>query len=139
MQKSVFKIGLIFGIIILFHGFSVPFSIHAYQGQVLSMTDLTNDVLDVTGKKVSRPNIDIYIISCFQEGKEVELIQTRRIWYWEGAASLSELAVRGVKIPDKCKFPCPVPKILLTECIEIIPCTEEAKKNIMKVEEWTAH
>jgi len=73
MQKSVFKIGLIFGIIILFQGVSVPFSIHTNQGQVLSITDLTNDVLDVTGKKVSRPNIDIYIISCFQEGKEVEL------------------------------------------------------------------
>ena len=71
--------------------------------------------------------------------KEVVLENARRIWYWEGAASLSELAVRGVKTPDKCKFPCPVPKILLTECIEIIPCTEEAEKSIIGVKEWTAH
>ena len=136
MQKSVFKIGLIFGIIILFHGFSVPFSIHAYQGQVLSMTDLTNDVLDVTGKKVSRPNIDIYIISCFQEGKEVELIQTRRIWYWEGAASLSQLAMEGTSKPKDCKFPCAVNSIKLMEAIEIIACTEKSRKSIQEVAVW---
>ena len=31
-----------------------------------------------------------------QKGKEVVLMNTRRIWYWKGAASLSEMAVSGV-------------------------------------------
>jgi len=42
--------------------------------EVLSFTDDTKDVLDAsTGKKVNRPNIDIYKISCSKVGREVEL------------------------------------------------------------------
>jgi hypothetical protein len=45
-----------------------------FAEEVLSFTDDTKDVLDATtGGKVSRPNIDIYIISCSKEGEEVEL------------------------------------------------------------------
>ena len=38
----------------------------------------------------------------YREGKEVELINTRRIWYWEGAASLSQLSKDGTAKPDRC-------------------------------------
>jgi len=44
-----------------------------FAEEVLSFTDETNDVLDENNKQVNRPNIDIYIISCSKEGKEVEL------------------------------------------------------------------
>ncbi len=45
-----------------------------FAEEVLSFTDETGDVLDATtGGKVSRPNIDIYIISASQEGKVIEL------------------------------------------------------------------
>ena len=71
-----------------------------------------------------------------REGKEVELKNARRLWYWDGAASLSQLAMEGVAVPDKCKFPCEVTKIELTEAIEIIPCTEEAIKSIKGVKIW---
>lgn len=40
-----------------------------------------------------------------RNGKEVEMINARRIWYWEGAASLSQLAMDGTSKPDGCKFP----------------------------------
>lgn len=69
-------------------------------------------------------------------GKEVVLKNARRIWYWDGAASLSQLAVDGTSKPDKCKFPCEVPEITLTEAIEIIPCTEKAEKSIKEVSIW---
>lgn len=62
----------------------------------------------------------------------------RRLWYWEGAASLSELAVKGVAKPEECKFPIAVPEIYLTGVIEIIPTTEEARESIEGVKEWTA-
>jgi hypothetical protein len=68
--------------------------------------------------------------------KEVKLTNARRIWYWEGAASLSQLAMEGTKTPDKCKFPCPVNEVLLTEVIEIIPCTEQAIISIEMVPIW---
>ena len=73
-----------------------------------------------------------------RNGKEAVLRKARRIWYWDGAASLSELAVRGTCKPENCKFPCPVDRVILTEVIEIIPITAEAKKSIDEVPEWTA-
>lgn len=71
-----------------------------------------------------------------RDGKEVVLKNARRIWYWKGAASLSQLAVDGTSEPDGCKFPCEVSEITLTEAIEIIPCTEKAEKNIRGVKIW---
>lgn len=74
-----------------------------------------------------------------RNGKEVVLSDSRRIWRWEGASSLSELAVRGTAAPEKCRFPCNVELLLLTEAIEIIPCTAAARKSIEGVPEWSAH
>lgn len=73
-----------------------------------------------------------------RDGKEVELVNARRIWYWDGAASLSQMAVSGVSKPQNCKFSVVVPLITLTEAIEIIPCTDKAMKSIQGVSEWTA-
>ena len=71
-----------------------------------------------------------------REGKEVVLKDARRIWYWAGAASLSQLSVDGTSDPKNCKFPVPIPEIVLTEAIEIIPTTEEAEKSIREVPVW---
>lgn len=73
-----------------------------------------------------------------KKGKEVVLKNSRRLWYWAGAASLSELAVRGVSTPGACKFPAVVSEITLTEAIEIISCSKIAQKNISEVPEWKA-
>lgn len=72
-----------------------------------------------------------------KDGDEVELKDCRRIWYWNGAASLSELAKSGVKRGGN-KFCVPVESIVILGVIEIIPCTEEAIKNIESVPEWRA-
>ena len=74
-----------------------------------------------------------------RDGKEVVLSDARRIWYWEGAASLSELATKGTSKPRGCKFPASVAEVLLTEVIEIIPTTEAARKSIDEVPTWTKH
>ena len=71
-----------------------------------------------------------------RDGKEVILENAIRIWYWSGANSLSQMAVEGVKNPESCKFSMPVAEILLTEAIEIIPCTEKAIENIESVKPW---
>lgn len=70
-----------------------------------------------------------------EKGLEAELINARRIWYWEGAASLSQLAIDGTSKPEKCKFPCEA-NIRLKQVIEILPCTEKAKKSIEGVAVW---
>lgn len=71
-----------------------------------------------------------------RDGKESILTDARRIWYWSGAASLSQLATDGTSDPDNCKFPCAVSEVLLIETIEIIPCTEKAEKSIRGVKIW---
>jgi hypothetical protein len=72
------------------------------------------------------------------ENREVILRDARRLWYWDGAASLSQLAVDGTSKPDKCRFPTPVPSVLLTQVIEVIECTEQARQSIHDVPVWTA-
>ena len=71
-----------------------------------------------------------------RNGKEARLTNARRIWYWAGAASLSQLATEGTSKPNQCKFPTSVPEVILTEVIEIIPATEAAIASIAAVPEW---
>ena len=71
-----------------------------------------------------------------KEGPEVELKNCRRIWDWDGAASISELALSGVTKPNECKFSVTVPQIVVTGVIEIIPCTEAAINSIEAVPVW---
>lgn len=66
------------------------------------------------------------------------VLNARRIWYWEGAASLSELAVEGTTKPEQCKFPTEVPEVRLTEVVEVIPMTEKARRSIADVPVWSA-
>ena len=71
-----------------------------------------------------------------RNGKEVVMSDARRIWYWSGAASLSQLATTGTSNPKGCKFPVAVPEVLLTEVVEIIPMTDAAIKSIACVPIW---
>jgi predicted CopG family antitoxin len=73
-----------------------------------------------------------------KEGKEVTLTNARRLWYWDGAASLSQLAMEGVSKPENCKFPCEVDRIILTDVTEIIQTTKKAQRSIKKVKVWKA-
>lgn len=69
-------------------------------------------------------------------GDEVTITNCRRLWYWDGAASISELAVSGVTRPRDCKFCVTVPSITVLGVIEIIPCTDAAITNIESVPVW---
>lgn len=60
----------------------------------------------------------------------------RRIYYWDGAATVSQLAIDGTSKPDKCKFPEAVDKITVEEVIEVIPMTQKAKDSILSVRDW---
>ena len=71
-----------------------------------------------------------------RNGNEVEMINCRRIWYWDGAASISQLAIEGTSKPNDCKFTMPVNNIIIFNVIEIIECTDKAVKSINSVKEW---
>lgn len=72
-----------------------------------------------------------------RKGQEVVMTNARRLWYWDGASSLSQLAVDGTSNPENCKFPCEVDRIELLQAIEILNVTEKAKKSIEGVAIWT--
>ena len=72
-----------------------------------------------------------------KDGKRVEIRNARRLWFWDGAASLSELAQRGTSKPKKCKFPAPVDRLEVTEAIELIDVTDAARASIEDVPVWT--
>lgn len=75
-----------------------------------------------------------YLVS--RKGQEVVLEKARRIWYWSGAASLSQLAMEGTSDPANCKFPCEVARVELLQAVEILDVTEKAKASIQAVPVW---
>lgn len=69
------------------------------------------------------------------DGKIGEVENARRVWYWDGAASLSELSIKGAN-PQTSKIPEPVKLVHLTEIIEIIPCEQQAIKFFKDCPVW---
>lgn len=71
-----------------------------------------------------------------RNGDEVTLINSRRLWMWQGAATLSQLAMEGVSKPSACKFPCEVDEIIITGCCEVISARAKAQSSIKEVAIW---
>lgn len=82
------------------------------------------------------------LLSELKENKEtgyysVMLNNARRIWSWQGAATISELAVRGTSTPEECLVPAAVESIMIARVLEIIPLTQQAKDNLYSIPEWS--
>ncbi len=76
------------------------------------------------------------VVNRSKDGLQAKLKDSRRLWYWSGAASLSQLAVEGTKKPGDCKFPVAMPEQEVTGVLEIIPVTVSAEKNLKGVPVW---
>jgi hypothetical protein len=111
------------------------------------MNDETKDVCDVKSSPEPAPlpfvivrteNAGVFAGTLVRRtGNEAELRGAIRLWYWSGAASLSQLAVEGVKNPENCKFAVPVDLTVLG-VIEVISTTAAARANIESVKSWKA-
>jgi hypothetical protein len=77
-----------------------------------------------------------YIKSKSADGKQVELVNSRNIYYWDGAAGISQLAEVGTSAPNNCKFAMPVKRRLLTDVIQIDYITDKAAKSLNSVAIW---
>lgn len=69
-------------------------------------------------------------------GKVVKLVKTRRVWYWDGAASLSQMALEGVSKPQNCKISVEVSENEIVNVIETLPLTEKALDSLYKIAPW---
>lgn len=101
-------------------------------------------------KKVSKPKAKKYVIvrayssGVFagylesRKGHEVVLSNARRIWQWQGAATLSQLAIDGTSRPNDCKFPCEVERVEIVspQGLDILDTTEKARLSIASVPVW---
>ena len=66
----------------------------------------------------------------------VTMRECRRLWYWSGACSLSQLATDGVANPNSCKFTVYVPEMCSTGVIEVISPTSASHNSIESVKIW---
>lgn len=71
-----------------------------------------------------------------RNGQEVELRNVRKLWYWDGACAVEQLAVDGVTNPSSCKFTVVVPEMVVTDAIQILPCSDKAAKILGEVKVW---
>ena len=65
----------------------------------------------------------------------VEVLDAIRVYRWEGAFTLSQLATLGTSKPGECTFAITVPKIKLNRVVELIPVTEMSLKTLSEVEQ----
>ena len=71
-----------------------------------------------------------------RNGNEVTMTNARCLWYWDGAASLMQLAMEGVTNPSACKFTMPADEVIILDVCEILPCTDKAVKCIDQISVW---
>lgn len=71
-----------------------------------------------------------------RNGQEIKMRNVRCLWYWEGAATLLQLAAEGTTKPNDCKFTMTIDSLEVLDAIEIIPCTAKAIESIGSVKEW---
>ena len=67
-----------------------------------------------------------------------KLVNVRRIWRWDGAATLSQLAVDGIAARSRpnCQFTVLVSEMVIGGGTELIPCTDKAIKSIESIKPW---
>jgi hypothetical protein len=69
-------------------------------------------------------------------GINITLIQARRIFYWDGACSLTQIAVDGTTAPDNCKITDPIDNHFIANVIEILPMSRKAALSLEGVKAW---
>ena len=63
-----------------------------------------------------------------------EVLQATRIWKWDGAFTLSNLAQEGTTEPKNCRFAVDVTRVKLNNVIEFLPVTSTAKTILDSVQ-----
>lgn len=66
----------------------------------------------------------------------VGLTNVRRLWYWDGAATLTQLSEEGVTRPDECKFTMWQDSLVVAGVVEFHEVKEKAQEVIENVRIW---
>lgn len=66
----------------------------------------------------------------------VIMTEVRKIFYWDGASAVEQIAIDGVKKPNECKLTVTVEEMEIMSPIQIIPCTEKSISSLQAIKEW---
>lgn len=66
----------------------------------------------------------------------VTMTNVRKVFYWDGACAVEELALNGTTKPKNCKLTVTVDEMQISSPIQIIPCTEKAIASLDGVAVW---
>lgn len=67
-------------------------------------------------------------------GKEARMRNVRKVWYWHGAAAVEQLAQDGCD--KESKLTVVVPEMVVTQAIQIIPCSDRAVEVMEALPVW---
>lgn len=73
-----------------------------------------------------------------KDAETTTMTDVRRIYYWRGALSVTDMSVTGVKAGSKVTVPAKRVEFETTKVVELIECTDEASKSIESIEPWKA-
>lgn len=71
-----------------------------------------------------------------RKGDEVTMTDVRKIWEWQGACAVEQIAVDGVS--EKSRLTLTVREMVVLGVCQIISCTEKATKNLLAIKDWKA-
>lgn len=69
-----------------------------------------------------------------RQPQHAKLLNSRRLYNWSGACSLSQVAMDGVDSSSRIAME--IPEIELTDVIEVITCSEKAAEFFKGVKAW---
>lgn len=68
----------------------------------------------------------------------IRLKDVRRIYRWQGALSVTDMAANGISNSSKVTHPCGEVEFMSREVIEVNECSDTASEKIEGIREWTA-
>ena len=76
------------------------------------------------------------LIEKINPDKSVLISNARKIYYWEGAYTMEDLADKGIDV-KKSKVTCEIESVLLSDYCQVIPLTDKALKILNNSPTWT--
>ena len=71
-----------------------------------------------------------------KNGTEVVLTNARKIYRWQGAYTVEDIAVKGLNV-NTSQITVPVEKIIIDDVCQVLPTTDAAQKILTEAPIWT--
>ena len=74
----------------------------------------------------------------YKDAEITRMTHVRRIYYWQGALSVTDMAVNGISAASKVTVPASVVEFDTPQVVELIECSNEASQVIENITPWKA-